>query len=250
MSGLFRMANSSHRLNIGAGDIVIISASAIPGNEKGVARVINQLYRKGAKVVYDSMADVHVSGHARREELRLMLSITKPKYFIPVHGEYRHLYQHASLAEDMGVLPQNIFVAENGAVVELSKTGGKINGSVPNGSVMIDGLGVGDIGNVVLKDRRQLSQDGLFAVVIALKRQTGELAAGPEVLSRGFVFVRESEELIKEARAIVREKAEAFASSHKSEWSSIKNNIRSAMKDYLYKKTKRTPMILPIIIEI
>ena len=250
MSGLFRMANASHRLNVGLGDTVIISASAIPGNEKGVARMINQLYQRGAKVVYDSLADVHVSGHARREELRLMLALTKPEYFIPIHGEARHLYQHADLACQMGVRPENIFVSEIGCVIEFTPSGARMNSSVPCGSLLIDGLGIGDIGNVVLKDRRLLSKDGLFTVIIALGKTTGELMAEPEILSRGFVYVRGSEELISEALMIVESAAARFAQSDRSEWAQIKNAIKNELKDYLYMKTKRTPMILPIIIEI
>ncbi|MEL7608612.1 MAG: ribonuclease J [Bacillota bacterium] len=250
MSGLFRMANSSHKLDIGKGDTVIISASAIPGNERGVGRVINQLCQKGAEVVYDSMADVHVSGHARQEELRLMFALTKPKFFIPVHGEYRHLYQHGHLATEMGVHSENIFVADIGDVVELTRNGGKINGSVPCGSVMIDGLGVGDIGNVVLRDRKLLSEDGLVAVVIALEKKTGKLLAEPELISRGFVYVRDSEELLNDARDMVREMAQKFSSGTKSDYSSIKTGIRTMLRDYLYNKTKRNPMILPIIMEV
>ena len=250
MSGLFRMANASHRLNVGLGDTVIISASAIPGNEKGVARMINQLYQRGAKVVYDSLADVHVSGHARREELRLMLALTKPEYFIPIHGEVRHLYQHADLACEMGVRPENIFVSEIGCVIEFTPSGARMNSSVPCGSLLIDGLGIGDIGNVVLKDRRLLSKDGLFTVIMALGKTTGELMAEPEILSRGFVYVRGSEELISEALMIVESAAARFAQSDRSEWAQIKNAIKNELKDYLYMKTKRTPMILPIIIEI
>lgn len=250
MSGLFRMANASHRLNVGLGDTVIISASAIPGNEKGVARMINQLYQRGAKVVYDSLADVHVSGHARREELRLMLALTKPEYFIPIHGEVRHLYQHADLACEMGVRPENIFVSEIGCVIEFTPSGARMNSSVACGSLLIDGLGIGDIGNVVLKDRRLLSKDGLFTVIIALGKTTGELMAEPEILSRGFVYVRGSEELISEALMIVESAAARFAQSDRSEWAQIKNAIKNELKDYLYMKTKRTPMILPIIIEI
>lgn len=250
MSGLFRMANASHRLNVGLGDTVIISASAIPGNEKGVARMINQLYQRGAKVVYDSLADVHVSGHARREELRLMLALTKPEYFIPIHGEARHLYQHADLACQMGVRPENIFVSEIGCVIEFTPSGARMNSSVPCGSLLIDGLGIGDIGNVVLKDRRLLSKDGLFTVIMALGKTTGELMAEPEILSRGFVYVRGSEELISEALMIVESAAARFAQSDRSEWAQIKNAIKNELKDYLYMKTKRTPMILPIIIEI
>lgn len=250
MSGLFRMANASHKLNIGKGDTVIISASAIPGNERGVARVINQLFQKGAMVVYDQMADVHVSGHACREELRLMLNLTKPKYFIPVHGEYRHLYMHGQLAQEMGVDADHVFMTDVGDVVELTVNSGKINGSVPAGSVMIDGLGVGDIGNVVLKDRRLLSQDGLVAIVIALQKNTGKLLAGPELISRGFVYVRESEDLINEACDLIRPQAAQFEQHHQSDWANIKNGMRNTLREYLYNKTKRNPVILPIIVEI
>ncbi len=250
MSGLFRMANSSHKLNIGKGDTVIISASAIPGNERGVSRVINQLFQRGAMVVYDQMADVHVSGHACREELRLMLNLTKPKYFIPVHGEYRHLYMHGQLAQEMGLEADHVFMTDVGDVVELTVNAGKINGSVPAGSVMIDGLGVGDIGNVVLKDRRLLSQDGLVAIVIALQKKTGKLLAGPELISRGFVYVRESEDLINEACDLIRPQAALFEQHHQSDWANIKNGMRNTLREYLYNKTKRNPVILPIIVEI
>ncbi|HMM31375.1 MAG TPA: ribonuclease J [Clostridia bacterium] len=250
MSGLSRMANSSHRLIINKDDTVIISASAIPGNEVYVSRIINQLYAHGANVVYDRMADVHVSGHARREELRLMFALTKPKYFIPVHGEMRHLYQHANLAAEMGVDRENIFISELGSVVELTRQRGRITGLVPAGSVMIDGNGVGDIGSVVLRDRRILSEDGLFTVVITIKKQTGELLATPEIVSRGFVYVKSSEELLSESRVFVKELASQFALSQKSEWSSVKNNIRAQLKNFLYNKTKRRPMILVITTEV
>ena len=250
MSGLFRMANSSHRLNVGKGDMVIISASSIPGNERSVGHMIDQLYQNGASVVYNRMADVHVSGHARREELKLMLRLTNPQYFIPVHGEVRHLHQHAELAQEMGVPEDHVFITEPGSVVELSRNRGKLAGEVPAGSIMVDGSGVGDIGNVVLRDRKLLSEDGLFTVVITLNKQTGALLANPEILSRGFVYVRSSEELINGARDLVRKEALQFGQCHKSEWSNIKNTIRSDLKTYLYAQTKRRPMILPIIIEI
>lgn len=250
MSGLFRMANSSHKVNVGKGDMVIISASSIPGNEKSVARVINQLYQHGAKVIYERMADVHVSGHACKEELKLMLTLTKPKFFIPVHGEARHLYQHKELAEELGIPEENIFVTEIGDIVELTRNKGRIAGSVTAGSVMVDGSGVGDIGNVVLRDRRLLSEDGIFTVVITLNKQTGALLAQPEILSRGFVYERSSEELLKETRELVKTKAAQFEKNHRSNWSSIKNDIRSSIKNYLYERTKRRPMVMPIIIEI
>ncbi|MDY5511532.1 MAG: ribonuclease J [Eubacteriales bacterium] len=250
MSGLFRMANSSHRVNVGKGDMVIISASSIPGNEKSVGRVINQLYQHGAKVIYERMADVHVSGHACKEELKLMLTLTKPRFFIPVHGEARHLYQHKELAEELGIPEEDIFVTEIGDVVELTRNKGRIAGSVTAGSVMVDGSGVGDIGNVVLRDRKLLSEDGIFTVVITLNKQTGALLAQPEILSRGFVYEKNSEELLKETRELVKAKAAQFEKNHRSNWSSIKNDIRNSIKNYLYERTKRRPMVMPIIIEI
>lgn len=250
MSGLFRMANSSHKVNVGKGDMVIISASSIPGNEKSVGRVINQLYQHGAKVIYERMADVHVSGHACKEELKLMLTLTKPKFFIPVHGEARHLYQHKELAEELGIPEEDIFVTEIGDVVELTRNKGRIAGSVTAGSVMVDGSGVGDIGNVVLRDRKLLSEDGIFTVVITLNKQTGALLAQPEILSRGFVYEKNSEELLKETRELVKAKAAQFEKNHRSSWSSIKNDIRNSIKNYLYERTKRRPMVMPIIIEI
>lgn len=250
MSGLFRMANSSHKVNVGKGDMVIISASSIPGNEKSVGRVINQLYQHGAKVIYERMADVHVSGHACKEELKLMLTLTKPKFFIPVHGEARHLYQHKELAEELGIPEEDIFVTEIGDVVELTRNKGRIAGSVTAGSVMVDGSGVGDIGNVVLRDRKLLSEDGIFTVVITLNKQTGALLAQPEILSRGFVYEKNSEELLKETRGLVKAKAAQFEKNHRSSWSSIKNDIRNSIKNYLYERTKRRPMVMPIIIEI
>lgn len=250
MSGLFRMANSSHKVNVGKGDMVIISASSIPGNEKSVGRVINQLYQHGAKVIYERMADVHVSGHACKEELKLMLTLTKPKFFIPVHGEARHLYQHKELAEELGIPEEDIFVTEIGDVVELTRNKGRIAGNVTAGSVMVDGSGVGDIGNVVLRDRKLLSEDGIFTVVITLNKQTGALLAQPEILSRGFVYEKNSEELLKETRELVKAKAAQFEKNHRSSWSSIKNDIRNSIKNYLYERTKRRPMVMPIIIEI
>jgi len=248
MSGLFRMATATHRLNIGKGDTVIISASAIPGNEKGVSRVINNLFQKGAAVIYDQMADVHVSGHACREELRLMMQLTKPKFFIPVHGEYRHLFMHAKLAEEMGIPENNIFRAESGDVIELTTRRGKIAGGVTAGAVMVDGIG--DIDDVILKDRRLLSQDGLVVAVIVIDAETGRLMAEPELISRGFIYMRESEELIGETIAMLTEEAKRFEGADKSEYSSIKNGMRQKLKAFLKGKTKRTPMLIPIVMEI
>ncbi|MEA5047660.1 MAG: ribonuclease J [Eubacteriales bacterium] len=248
MSGLFRMATATHRLNIGKGDMVIISASAIPGNERDVSRVINQLYQKGAEVVYNRMADVHVSGHACREELRLMMQLTKPKYFIPVHGEYRHLFMHGKLAEEMGVLPENVFIAECGDVIELTHRSGRKSGNVPSGSVMVDGIG--DIDDIVLKDRKTLSQDGLVVAVLTIDCETGRMLAAPEIISRGFVYMRDSEELITETKALLIRETRKFEGADRSDYANIKSGIRNSIKSFLKNKTKRTPMILPIVIEI
>ncbi len=248
MSGLFRMATSTHKLNIGKGDMVIISASAIPGNERGVARVINQLYQKGAVVVYNRMADVHVSGHACREELRLMMELVKPKYFIPVHGEYRHLFMHGQLAEEMGIKPENVFVAECGDVIELTVRKGRMEESVQAGSVMVDGIG--GIDDIVLKDRKTLSQDGLVVAVLTIDCETGRMLAAPEIVSRGFVYMRDSEELIAETRAFLIKETRKFEGAERGDYAAIKSSIRTALKSFLKSKTKRTPMIMPIIIEI
>ena len=250
MSGLFRMANANHKLNIGKGDTVVISASAIPGNEKAVGKVINQLFMRGANVVYDRLADVHVSGHARREELKLMMRLVKPKFFIPVHGEARHLHHHALLAASLGIKESNIFVMETGSVLELSGRSGKIAGSVPCGSVLVDGAGVGDIGAAVLRERRLLSHDGMFVMVIAIKKSTGELAADPEVISKGFVYAKDADELMEEVKAIAREQSLAFAYADKSEWGNIKNAVKSGVKSCLVKRTGRTPLIQPIFMEV
>lgn len=248
MSGLFRMANSTHKLNVGAGDTVIISASAIPGNERGVARVINALYAKGADVVYDRKADVHVSGHACAGELRLMLGIVKPKYFIPVHGEARHLRMHADLAKEMGIESEHTFIAHNGAVIELSARKGVMNDTVQAGSLMVDGLK--NIEDIVLQDRKLLSVDGLVSAVIVLDAETGRLLAPVELYSRGFIYMRESEPLIQEASELVYETAKQFEGKGKGDYTSVKNTVRSRLKSFLYEKTGRTPMILPIVIEI
>ena len=250
MSGLARMAGSAHKLVIGEGDLVIISASAIPGNEKTVSNVINLLCAKGAQVVYQAMADVHVSGHARQEEQKLLLSLVKPRYFVPVHGEYRHLMNHAALARKLGIPEENTFMLSIGEVLEITKAGAKRNGSVPSGSVMIDGSGVGDIGNIVLRDRKMLSEEGLVVVVIALAKKTGKLLSGPDVITRGFVYVRESEELIDEACQVVRKVVLEFEKKHYSDWAAIKTSMKNTLRDYFYSKTKRNPVILPIIQEI
>ena len=250
MSGLFRMANANHKVIIGKGDTVVISASAIPGNEKSVGRVINQLFQRGANVVYDRLADVHVSGHARQEELKLMLLTIKPKYFIPVHGEARPLHHHAKLAERMGIPESNIFIMENGRVLELTKRSAKLNGGVTSGAVMVDGLGVGDIGTAVLQERRLLSQDGLVAIVIPVQRSTGELLGVPELITKGFIYVKDSTELFAEAKEFAYELAVNLNHRNKTDWNSFKNGIKNGMRNFLLTKTRRTPIILPVILEV
>ena len=253
MSALVRMAMDEHRqLSIKVGDTVIISASAIPGNEKFVNRVINQLYRKGAKVIYESIAEVHTSGHACQEELKLLHSLVRPKYFIPVHGEYRHMMRHAMLAEEIGTPKKNIFICEIGDVIEINeKRKAKVASSVPAGRVLVDGLGIGDVGSVVLRDRRALSQDGLLVVIVAVDKANGSLISGPDIISRGFVYVRESEDLMEKAKLIVCAQVEqAMADFRSGEWNNVKNGMRNALREYLYQKTKRHPMILPVVIEV
>ena len=250
MSGLFRMANANHKVIIGKGDTVVISAAAIPGNEKSVGRVMNQLLQRRANVVYDRLADVHVSGHARQEELKLMLLTIKPKYFIPVHGEARHLHHHAKLAERMGIPESNIFIMENGRVLELTRRSAKLNGSVTSGAVMVDGLGVGDIGTAVLQERRLLSQDGLVAIVIPVQRSTGELLGVPELITKGFIYVKDSTELFAEAKEFAYELAVNLNRRNKTDWNSFKNGIKNGMRNFLLTKTRRTPIILPVILEV
>jgi len=250
MSGLTRMANSEHRrLQIREGDTVIISATPIPGNEIMVSRIIDQLYRCGAKVVYNRIADVHVSGHACQEELKLIQALVRPKYFIPVHGEYRMLQRHAQIAMDMGMPEDHAIILELGQALELSEDEASITGPIPTGSIMVDGLGVGDVGNVVLRDRKHLSQDGLIIVVVGVSRETGQLVSGPELISRGFVYVRENEELISGARNVAMDVLARYDHIEQSDWTSIKNGIKDEVHTYLLSQIKRNPMILPIIME-
>ncbi len=251
MSGLVRMAAGEHKkLSMIPGDLVIISATPIPGNERYVSDVVNMLFRKGADVINEGVADVHVSGHACEEELKLMLSLTRPKYFIPVHGEYRHLYRHAALAERTGIKHNHIFIPEIGKVIELGQRFSQFTDTVPSGSVIIDGLGVGDVGQVVLRDRKLLSQDGLFIVVVTLSAETGELVSGPEIISRGFVYMRESTDLLEAARRIILDIVEDCVKNKVTEWTTIKGRIKKALRGFLYDNTKRNPMILPVIIDI
>ena len=251
MSGLTRMAFSEHRkLQIKQSDKIIISASPIPGNEVFVSRVINQLYRCGAEVIYDAMAEVHVSGHACQEEIKLMHTLVKPKYLIPVHGEYRMLWQHGELAESMGMPRQNIILPEIGQVIELGASGVSIAGEVPTGTVLVDGLGIGDVGNVVLRDRKHLSQDGLIIVVMAIDRDQGVLVSGPDIISRGFIYVRENEDIIENTREVVRSILLSAGKLDGEEWPALKNRIKDELHRFIYEKIKRNPMILPIIVEI
>ena len=251
MSGLTRMAFSEHRkLQIKSTDKVIMSSSPIPGNEIYVARVINQLYRCGAEVIYDAMADVHASGHAFQEELKLMHALVKPEFFIPVHGEYRMLWQHAELAESMGMPRENIILPENGQVIEMSPGSVALSGIVPTGSVLVDGLGIGDVGNVVLRDRKHLSQDGLIIVAMAFDRTNGVLVSGPDVISRGFVYVRENEDIIEGICEVVRKIISSYERIEGSDWPSIKNRIKDELRRFIFDKIKRNPMILPVIVDL
>lgn len=251
MSALSRLASSDHRqMELIPGDLVIISATPIPGNEKTVFRVINQLFKKGANVIYEALADVHVSGHACQEEQKLIHALVKPKFFIPVHGEYRHLKQHGQLAEEMGMDKENIFIAQNGSVMEFTRNSGRFAGSVPAGNVLVDGLGVGDVGNIVLRDRKHLSEDGLLIVVVTITKENGKVVAGPDIISRGFVYVRESEDLIGQARKAVREVLEECEKNNITDWSTLKSSIRDVLRNFLYERIKRNPMILPIIMEV
>ena len=251
MSGLTRMAFSEHRkLQIKAADKVIVSSSAIPGNEVFVSRVINQLYRCGAEVVYDAMAEVHVSGHACQEELKLMHTLVRPQYFIPVHGEYRMLWQHAELAESMGRARENIILPELGQVIEMNADSLAISGVVPTGTVLIDGLGIGDVGSVVLRDRKHLSEDGLIIIAMAFDRTNGVLVSGPDVISRGFVYVRENEDIIEGIREVVRKIITSYARIEGSDWPGIKNRIKDEVRRFVFERIKRNPMILPVIVDL
>ena len=251
MSALSRMAVNEHKkVEIEPGDLIIISASPIPGNEKSIFKVINELFKKGADVIYESLADVHVSGHACQEELKLIHNLVKPKFFMPVHGEYRHLKQHANLASKMGMPPENIFVMEIGRVLELTSDSARVNGTVSSGRILVDGLGVGDVGSIVLRDRKLLSQDGLIVVVITTEKESGQIVAGPDIITRGFVYVRESEDLIENAREIIKKTLAKLEGKKGNDWSAKKGIIKDDLREYLYEKTKRKPMILPIIMEI
>ena len=251
MSALTRMAAGEHKkVTITSNDLVIISANPIPGNEKYVAKVIDDLMKIGAEVVYSSLEAIHVSGHACQEEQKLMLSLVRPKYFIPVHGEYRQLIAHSETAKKVGIKPENIFLTTNGRILELNEDEAALTGTVPFGKVMVDGLGVGDVGNIVLRDRQHLSQDGLIIVVMSMDSATGEIVAGPDVISRGFVYVRESENLMEDVKKMLREEVRKLEEHGVRDWSTIKSRLKDSLRDYIFAKTKRNPMILPIIMEV
>ena len=251
MSALARMSSSEHKkVEIKRGDLVIISAHPIPGNEKLISKVINLLFEKGAQVVYNDIADIHVSGHAAQEDLKLIHRMVKPKFFMPVHGEFRMLKRHSDLAQELGMKEENIFVMQTGQVLELDKNSAKITTTVPTGNVLVDGLGVGDVGNIVLRDRKHLSEDGLMIVVVTISKEEGKVLAGPDIISRGFVYVRESEDLMDGAKDIIKSVLNECEEKNIKEWAYLKNNIKENLKEYLYTKTKRNPMILPIIMEV
>ena len=251
MSALFRIAFSTHKqVEIQAGDRVIISASAVPGNESSVNNIINELYRKKAEVVSENAGTLHVSGHACQDELKIIHALVRPKFFIPVHGEQRHLQTHAKVAQERGTPPENIIIADVGRVIELTHNSAQLAGTVPSGRVFVDGYGVGDVGSVVLRDRRHLAQDGMIVVVVSLSGETGELVSGPDIITRGFVYVKESESLMEELREVALEALEACQVRGIVDWATIKSAIKGEMSRYLYKKTKRNPMILPVIMEV
>ena len=251
MSALYRMAFSTHKqVDITAGDRIIISASAIPGNEKAVSRIINELYRKGADVVYEKSEGLHVSGHACQEELKIIHALTKPRFFIPVHGEQRHLQLHGRLAKAMGTKPNHILIGEIGSIIELSTKTGKITATVPAGKVFVDGTGVGDVGSVVLRDRKHLAQDGMIVVCVNISSQDGSIISGPDIITRGFIYVKESEELMEELREVAMEAIDRCGRRRNRDWAAMKSAIKNDLSGYLYKHTKRNPMILPVIMEI
>ena len=251
MSALTRMAFNTHRqVDIHPGDRVIISASAIPGNENSIGNVINELYRRDAEVVNERELPLHVSGHACQEELKIMHALTRPKFFIPVHGEQRHLKTHAKLARDMGMDPRHIVISDVGKVIEITAKSIKLNGTVPAGKVFVDGYGVGDVGAVVLRDRQHLAQDGMIVVVVSMSGEDGQVISGPDIITRGFVYVKESEALMDELKQVAVDALERCSDRHARDWSTIKSEIKGSLSNYLYKKTKRNPMILPVIMEV
>lgn len=250
MSALYRMAFSDHRkVEITKDDLVVVSANPIPGNEKLVSNVVNELFKKGAEVIYDS-SDMHVSGHACQEELKIIMGLTRPKYFIPVHGEYRHLKLHADLGKLMGVDKKNVFILDIGKVLEFGANDAKITGTVPSGRVLVDGLGVGDVGNIVLRDRQHLAEDGIIIVVLTLEGGSGQVLAGPDIVSRGFVYVRGAEGLMDDAKHLLDDTMQHCMDKGITDWGKIKTEIKDSLGDFVWKETKRRPMIMPIIMEV
>jgi ribonuclease J len=251
MSALYRMAFNTHKqVDIVSGDRIIISASAIPGNEKAVSRIVNELYRKGADVIYEKSEGLHVSGHACQEELKIIHALVKPKFFLPLHGEQRHLQLHARLAQSMGMSPRNIHIGQIGSVFEFTGKTCKENGTVPAGQVFVDGTGVGDVGAVVLRDRKHLAEDGMIVVCINLSAEDGSVITGPDIITRGFIYVKESEELIEDLKDVAWEAIDRCQRKRIRDWNTIKSAIKNDLSGYLYKQTKRNPMILPVIMEI
>jgi len=250
-SALTRIANQDHRLiSIKQGDTVILSATPVPGNEKSVHRTINSLFRQGADVLYQGISNVHVSGHGAQEELKLMLSLVRPKFFVPVHGEYRQLILHAKLASSLGIPGENIVVAEDGDMIEVTPDAIKLAGHTASGNVFVDGLSVGDVGQIVLRDRRALSKDGILIAVLTIDKETGQPIAGPDIVTRGFVYVRDSEELLADAREHVLASFHSMNGHSSSDWSFIKDKIKHTLSEFLYQKTHRSPMILPVVMEV
>jgi len=251
MASLTRIARGDHRqINLHKGDTVLLSATPIPGNERSVGETINQLFEKGAKVIYGRELDVHVSGHAYQEELKMMLNMTKPKYFIPVHGEYRHLYHHSLLAKDVGIPEDNIFIAKNGSRLKVSEQNAYFASPVSTGKILIDGSGIGDVGNIVLRDRRILSEHGIIIVVITIESGTGKVLAGPDIISRGFVYMKESQELIEEAKNRLNIALKECEEKNITDWSKLKTKLKDPLRDFIYNETRRNPMIMPIIMEV
>ncbi|MDY3617857.1 ribonuclease J [Agathobaculum sp.] len=251
MSALYRMAYGSHKqVEVTTGDRILIAASAIPGNEKSVNNMVNELYKQGAEVIYDRSAAIHVSGHACQEDLKMMLALCKPKYFIPVHGEYRMLKMHANIAKEMGVNPKNIIVSEIGRPIEIGESSARLANPVPAGRLLVDGFGIGDVGTAVLRDRKHLSEDGLLVVVVTVDATTGVVIAGPDIVSRGFVYVKEAEDLMEELRKLSQAALDRCSAEGARDWNTLKSAIKGDLSDYLFKKTKRSPMVLPIIMEI
>lgn len=251
MAALARIAYSSHRkISIEPDDLFILSSSPIPGNEKLISRIINQLLKKGAKVIYKDLEAVHVSGHACKEELKLIHRLVHPKFFLPIHGEYRHLKYHADLAEELGMDPKNIFIMETGQILELNQNESKITGQVKTGPVYVDGLGVGDVGNIVIRDRKNLAQDGMITIVATIHKESYSLTAGPDIITRGFVYAKNSEELINEIKAIAKDELNKCLENQIVEWYVLKSNIKRNVDRFVYEKTKRRPIVLPIIMEI